>query len=188
MLKNSSPIASGNGAPNTAIELANTSRGLWPALRTASSSAARAVHVDAVALVEVLLGLARDDRREMEDHVGLVGDQLVRLARSREIAGCDVDRHLRARRHRAGTTSYSVSLEMALPPSSAVPGQPLGQLAPDHARAADDQNLHAVSSVDSLSPLSGERVRVRGRRMLRSAQPPLTLTLSPCLKANGERG
>ena len=31
--------------------------------------AARAVHVDAVALVEVLLGLARDDRREMEDRI-----------------------------------------------------------------------------------------------------------------------
>ena len=105
MLKNSSPMASGNGAPNTAMELANTRRGLWPALADRLQHAARAVHVDAVALVEILLGLARDDGRQVEDHVGPVGEQLVRLARGRQVAGGDGDRHFRARRHRAGTTS-----------------------------------------------------------------------------------
>ena len=87
MLKNSSPIASGNGAPNTAIELVNTRRGLWPARADRLQQRARAVHVDAVALVELLLGLARDDGGEMEDHVGPVGDQLVGLARRRQVAG-----------------------------------------------------------------------------------------------------
>ena len=52
----------------------------------------RAVEIDAIALVEIELGLAGDDGREMEDHIGAVGDQLFRKSRHREIAGDGVDR------------------------------------------------------------------------------------------------
>ena len=63
--------------------------------------AARAVHVDAVALVEVLFGLAGDDGRQVEDHVGPIGEQLVGLARCRQIAGEDGDRRFRGLKHLA---------------------------------------------------------------------------------------
>ena len=70
MLKNSSPIASGKGAPNTATELANTSRGLWPAARIASSSE-RPPSMLMRCPFEVLLGLARHDGGQMEHTSGL---------------------------------------------------------------------------------------------------------------------
>ena len=47
---------------------------------------ARAVEIDAVALLEIGLGFARDDRGEMEDHVRPLGDQLVGRARRRSRA------------------------------------------------------------------------------------------------------
>ena len=57
---------------------------------------ARRVEIDAVALVEIGLGFARDDGREVEDHVGLFRDQLVHSAAFAEIARQAFGRDVRA--------------------------------------------------------------------------------------------
>ena len=53
---------------------------------------ARAVEVDAVALLEIGFRLARDDGGEMEDHVGLERHQLFGLAGHRKVADQRLDR------------------------------------------------------------------------------------------------
>src|SRR5258708_29744780 len=47
----------------------------------------RAVEIDAIALVEIELGLAGDDRGQMENHIGPACEQLFREACYREITG-----------------------------------------------------------------------------------------------------
>ena len=120
MLKNSSPMASGNGAPNTAIELANTRRGLCAGGAHRFQQAARAVHVDAVALVELLLGLARHDGGQMEDRHRACRRPACppRPAAGRSPVS-DLHRHLRRRPARAPAPRRTGSArKSALPPSS----------------------------------------------------------------------
>ena len=71
---------------------------LHPLLPDRLEQEARAVEVDAVALVEVGLGLAGNDRGEMEDQVRPLGDQRGRRAGRREVGGERLDLHPRSRR------------------------------------------------------------------------------------------
>src|SRR6266436_3974984 len=101
----------------------------------------RAVEVDPIALVEIELGLAGDDSRQMEDHIGPIRDQLFGDARNREIAGHRIDRKSRfvglcgsnhvLQRHAADITLAETSVAQ----------QPLGQFAADHAGRAENQNV-----------------------------------------------
>ncbi len=101
----------------------------------------RAVEIDPVALVEIELGLAGDDRREMEDHVGTIRDQLFGKTRHREIAGDDIDRKSRlgrgCRRHHV-LQGHARDIAVAKPP---VAQQPFDQFAADHAGRAQYQNM-----------------------------------------------
>ena len=51
-----------------------------------------AVEIDAIALVEIKLGLAGDDRRQMKNHVGTIRHQLFGGAGYGEVAGYGIDR------------------------------------------------------------------------------------------------
>src|SRR5579872_6771260 len=77
----------------------------------------RAVEIDAIALIEIKLGLARDDRGEMKDHLGAVGDQLFGGAGQREVARYHLDRKAAFSGFFAATTSCSVILVMSFLPS-----------------------------------------------------------------------
>ena len=92
---------SGSGAPKTAIEEANTSRGRYPSAARADrlQQRAGAVEVDPVALVEVGLGLAGDHRGEVEDHVRpAVHQPLGRAGRGEVRARAGLGRPARRRR------------------------------------------------------------------------------------------
>src|ERR1700733_3106983 len=104
----------------------------------------RAVEVDAVALVEIELGFTRDDRREMENHVGAAGDQFFGDARQCEIAGHGLDRkssllRLLWRHHVVARHPRDVACA-----EPAIPEQPLDQFAPDHTGGAENQNMQNV--------------------------------------------
>ena len=101
----------------------------------------RAVEIDAVALVEIELGLAGDDGGEMEDHVGPVGDQLLRGARDGEITRVHLDRKAGFSGVAGATTSCSVMLRDVGLAEPAVFQQPLDQFAADHAGRAQNQNV-----------------------------------------------
>src|SRR3954449_4063894 len=98
---------------------------------------ARAVEIDAVALVEVGLGLARHDRREMEDDVRPLGDELLGLAGLGEVRrdGADLERRVR-RRLRLDDVVQRRLGDLA-PAEPAVLRQPVRELAPDHAGGAE---------------------------------------------------
>jgi len=101
----------------------------------------RAVEVDAVALVEVGLGLAGNDGGEVKDEIGPRRHQLFRLARRGEVRGHRFYAEGRASRYRARdhVVQRQLSQRLAL--------QLLGQLAADHAGRADDQDsLHQPRS------------------------------------------
>ena len=102
----SSGTGSGSGPPNTASELVNTNLGGAAQRPAALEQRARRVEIHAHADVEVGLGLAADDGREVEDRVGVARDGARDDRRIGEVAG---DRRARAdRRQRpAGTTSSS---------------------------------------------------------------------------------
>ena len=83
----------------------------------------RAVEVDAVALVEVRLGLARDHRGEMEDELRPRSDQLLGFARLRQV------RHHRAALERHHVVQDQLAVQLR------------DELAADHAGRADHQSL-----------------------------------------------
>ena len=96
----------------------------------------RAVEIDPVALVEFGLGLSRDDRGEMKDHLRPTGDQRRRGAGIGKIGCHDLDRDRRigrlgGRHHVLQCHAGDVVLAEA-----AFAQQPLGQLAADHAGGA----------------------------------------------------
>ncbi len=68
----------------------------------------RAVEVDAIALVEIEFGLAGDDRRQMEDHVGTIRHQLFGGTGYGEVAGHGIDRKSGLAGLAGATTSCSV--------------------------------------------------------------------------------
>src|SRR5690349_2514240 len=111
---------------------------------------AHALEVHPIALVEIDLGLAGDDAGEMEDRVGPGRDELFGLARRREIAGHDVDRGQRLaprgwRRLRPAHHVVQRELVDRDAVERAVGDEARGELAPDHARRAGDEDMHAVS-------------------------------------------
>src|SRR6185436_17977300 len=89
-----------------------------------------AVEVDAVALLEIRLGLARDDRRQVKDDVRARGDELFRLAGRGQV-----------RDDAPGSRGHHVMQEQLM-----VLRQPLAQLAADHSRGAGDEDLHQLGS------------------------------------------
>ena len=94
----SSGTGSGTGPPKTASELVNTNFGGAASVRQRSSSSARRVEVDAHADVEVGLGLAADDRGEMEHRVGVGRDGALDDGGVGEIAGDGRDARVGERR------------------------------------------------------------------------------------------
>jgi hypothetical protein len=111
--------------------------------------------VDAVALLEVGLGLARYHRGEVEDRVGAVLDQLAAgvLARNVERIGVDFSAEAGGLRRCHHVDQREPVDRLAV--QTAVGDEALGQLAPDHAGRAGDEDVHD-SLLLSLLPAAGE--------------------------------
>src|SRR4030081_47563 len=110
---------------------------------------ARAVEIDPVALVEVELGLARHHAGEVEDHIRARRQELLGFARVGEIADKNVERRPRLRallQRLIGKPHDVVERQLVdwLPMQRAVRDQPQGQLAPDHARRAGDEDMQGA--------------------------------------------
>ncbi len=106
----------------------------------------RSLEIDAVALVELLLGLARDDRGEMEDNVWLVGDQLVGLAFGRQITGRGGDLELGACGRRWCHHIKERQIRNLGRSEAAIFRELLRELLADHAGAANNEDFHACVS------------------------------------------
>ena len=108
---------------------------------------ARAVQIDAVALLEIRLGLARDDGREMKNDARALGHELVRLALQRQIRGHRA--HLERRAGR-GLRRDDVVQRRVRDPACAqrtALRQLLKELAADHAGRADHEDPIHVNPV-----------------------------------------
>ena len=105
---------------------------------------ARAVEVDAIALLEVGLGLAGDDRREVEDDVGPARDEALGDARRRQVRGFGRDREGRAVGLRRRNHVDQRDLVDGLAAERLVLDEPVGELDADHAGGADDENVHCL--------------------------------------------
>src|SRR5438876_657840 len=132
---------------------------------------ARAVQIDAVALLEIRLSLARDDGSEMENDARALGHELVRLALQRQIRGHRA--HLERRAGR-GLRRDDVVQGRVRDPTCAqrtALRQLLKELAADHAGRADHQDpIHVNPTVCVIyltaasSPLAdGGRLSFTGR-------------------------
>src|SRR5690606_35528350 len=105
----------------------------------------RAVEINAIALVEIQLSFARDNSGEMEDHVRLVGHQLIGLPWPGEVTHLDG--------HRKWTVAATLSLDDIVQHDAgdrsageaAIPRQALRQFLANHAGTADDQDFHDVA-------------------------------------------
>ncbi len=108
--------------------------------------------VDAVALLEVGLRFARHHRGEMEDHVGTILDQLAAriLARDVERVGVDFSAEACGLRRRHDVDQREPVDRLAV--QAAVGDEALGQLAPDHAGRAGDEDVHVSSLLFSSLP------------------------------------
>ena len=107
-----------------------------------------AVEVDAVPLVEIKLGFAGDHAGEMEDRypAGARWPAPPRPAwKDRRPPGPSCPQSSSA--VVGMTTSSSVSLSICRPLSPPSPDKPFGQLAPDHAGRAGDEDVHVVCSL-----------------------------------------
>jgi hypothetical protein len=104
--------------------------------------APRAVEVDAVALVEIGLGLPRHDGGEVEDHVRPLGHELLSLPGLGEVRRHRADLEPRARRRLRLDHVVQGRPRDRPPAESAVPRQPLDELASDHAGRAEDEDVH----------------------------------------------
>src|SRR5262249_28526603 len=89
----------------------------------------RAIEIDAVAFGEIELPLAREEGGQMKDDVGPVGEELVGLACSRQVAAVDPHRHFRGRRCRRRGNVIKIKLCNRLAVEAARLRQPFGQLA-----------------------------------------------------------
>ena len=102
---------------------------------------ARAVEIDAIALVELGFRLARHDRGEMEDHLRPVRDERRGRTGVRKIGGHDLDRDRcvgRLCRFDHVLQRHAGDLVLAETP---VAQKPVGQFAADHAGRPEDQNV-----------------------------------------------
>jgi hypothetical protein len=106
---------------------------------------AGAVQVDAVALVEIGLGLARDDGGEVEDDVRPLRDEPLRLARPRQVGRPNLDRERRSGRGLRGDHVGERRAGDGAVAEGAVPRQALHELAADHAGGAENENVHGAS-------------------------------------------
>ena len=107
---------------------------------------AGAVEIDAVAFVEVGLGLAGDDGGEVEDEVGAVLDGLGGCAGRRQVEGGTVEFA-----GEAGGCGGLDDVDQGQAVGRPVAHQAFGQLAADHAGGADDQDVrHWLPSRSSI--------------------------------------
>ena len=105
----------------------------------------RAVEIDPVTLVEIEFRLARNDRRQVENHVGATRDQLFGGARDGKIGGDHIDRKswlVRLGRRHDIVQGQAGDIACAEAP---VTQQPLGQFAADHAGGTQNQNVQEPS-------------------------------------------
>ena len=110
-----------------------------------------ALEIDAIALLEIELGFARHHAGEMEDHVRPRGEQLRGDARRRQIVGARIDLARKPGRLLRRDHVGQRELVDGLAVQAAVLGQPLGQLAADHARRAGDENVHVLAPAIGLT-------------------------------------
>ncbi len=109
----------------------------------ASSKRARAVEIDAVALLEIGFRLARYHAGEMEDHIRPLRDRLFRCARRGEIGGPGLHVIGKAGGPRRRDNVDQCQFVDRLVAERPVDDQPLGQLAADHAGRAGDEDMHS---------------------------------------------
>ena len=102
----------------------------------------RAVEIDPVAFVEIRLGLAGHDGREVEDHVGPRGDQRCGDAGPGKVRGERLDVERRVGRLGRCDNVDQCRLVDRLAAEIAVFDQARGQFRADHARGANNQNVH----------------------------------------------
>ena len=103
--------------------------------------------VDAVALLEIGLGLAGDHRGEMEDHIRTTGHQLAARILARDVIRIGVGRAAEPRRHLRRHHVDQGELVDRLAVQPAVRHETLGELAPDHAGGAGDENVHVPPQI-----------------------------------------
>ena len=118
----------------------------------ASKQSPRAVEVDAVALLEIGLRLARDDGREVEDHVGAARYQTVSDPRLRQIGHDDLDPETHTRWPSRLNDVDKHHIPNLLTPDNPVPHQPLRELATKHPRRTNNQNPHSTDTRGARSP------------------------------------
>ena len=103
---------------------------------------ARAVEIDAIALLEIGFRLARYHAGEMKDHVRLLRHRFFRSARRGEIGGPGLDVIGKAGRPCRRDDVDQRQFFDRLVAERAVDDEPLGQLAADHAGRAGDKDMH----------------------------------------------
>src|SRR5262245_23003850 len=107
---------------------------------------ARAVEIDAIALVEIEFCFAGDDAGEMEDRIGPRVERSRRLARLGQVGRHDFRLSCEIQNRDRWNDVEQRDLVDPLAVELSIPGQPLRQLAADHAGRAGDEDMHVVSS------------------------------------------
>src|SRR3954471_4391111 len=98
--------------------------------------------IDAVAFLEIGLSFARDDRREMENHVRLTGHQPEAGILARNVERVRVDLAGKSRRMVRRHHIDQRELVDGLAVKASVADEAPGELASDHAGRAGDENVH----------------------------------------------
>ena len=101
----------------------------------------RSPEIDGVALVEIRLRFARDDRGQEEDDVGPAAGEFRRDIGSGDVERLADDRKGRGKRRRRDDIDEP-RLGDRPPREASLARQPLAELASDHAGRADDENFH----------------------------------------------
>src|SRR2546423_7711681 len=117
--------------------------------------------IDAVALLEIGLGFAGHDRGEMKDRIRTTADQPAARILARYIERVSVDLAGKSRRRFRRHHIDQGELVDRLAVQPAVRGEPLGQLAPDHARRPGNENVHAVVPPTPLSSRKLPKAAIR---------------------------
>ena len=103
---------------------------------------AGAVEIDPVALLEIRLGFAGDDGRQMEDDIGARGDGASGTAGGRDIGRLDRHLALEARRPRRFDHIHQRQARDRLLAQPPILAEAFGQLAADHAGGTENHDMH----------------------------------------------